>query len=468
MLAAAANWEKPHPEVPPMTDEEIADAAAAMTRARTLEALRKLRTGGPPDMNRIEDAVEEAVVRIAEDVSQAILDSEPDAAGNRLPCPECAQTARFHSVQVRHLVGFHGPLVLARRRYYCPSGHSICPLDSRLGLDAGSTTPKLRDAIARLAASRGFEAAARDLLLLRGVAVSESTVERASVVVGRQLLDAARLAAEQHETGGQAEPIHRPGVLYVSMDGVYAPLREPWKMDGSAGKLECRWGECKVGMAYEMKKDAKGRDHVLWREYAATFGNIAEFRPMLAALAHRCGAGAAKAVVFLADGLACNWTLAWDYFPEAVHIVDWMHAVEHIKAVEQAFFGPGTNPGGEWFEARKAELWAGKALRVAEAIREIPELPGETVDQANLRRREADYFQNNAERMRYATFRSKGFQIATGVMEASCRTVVNQRFDQSGMHWRQETAECLVALRAALLSSTPPDLRARACWLPRT
>lgn len=242
------------------------------------------------------------------------------------------------------------------------------------------------------------------------------------------------------------------------MDGVYAPLRDPWKKDGSAGELACRGGECKVGMAYEVQLDRQGRPRVVWREYTATFQDIAAFRPQLAALAHRCGAATAARLVFLADTLACNWTLAADYFPEAVQIVDWRHAVGHLETVQTAFFGE-TEAGQRWLAARKEELWEGKAAEVATAIQDLPRLPSGTVEQAETRRREAEYFRTHRPRMRYPTFRAEGFQIGTGVMEASCRTVVNQRLDCSGMHWRQETADSMVALRATMLSTTRPEPR---------
>jgi hypothetical protein len=130
-----------------------------------------------------------------------------------------------------------------------------------------------------------------------------------------------------------------------------------------------------------------------------------------------------------------------------------------LETVETDFFGVGTGPGREWFAARKEELWKGEAATVAEAIRELPVLPQETPLQAETRRREAEYFQNHQERMHYQVFREKGYQIGSGVMEASFRTVVNQRLDLSGMHWRQEIADCMVALRASMLSTTKPNLR---------
>ena len=61
--------------------------------------------------------------------------------------------------------------------------------------------------------------------------------------------------------------------------------------------------------------------------------------------------------------------------------------------------------------------------------------------------------------MRYKTFLKAGYHIGSGVVEATCKHVVAQRLDQAGMHWGQETAEAIVALRATQLSTCPTDLR---------
>ena len=94
---------------------------------------------------------------------------------------------------------------------------------------------------------------------------------------------------------------------------------------------------------------------------------------------------------------------------------------------------------------------------VVAAIRALPE---RTREQEEVKRSESRYFEQNEERMRYGSYRKKGYQIGSGVMEAGCKRVVGQRLDEAGMHWRQENAEAIVALRAAVLSSRPTDLRA--------
>jgi hypothetical protein len=291
---------------------------------------------------------------------------------------------------------------------------------------------------------------------LTGVKLGASTFERIAVGVGTALRQAEQSAARQHHAGQPPPVLRKPQRLYVSVDGIFAPLRDAWKKDGSLGPLACRPGECKTAVVYEARPTAKGDAGVLWRAYTATFGKVEEFAPLVATLAHRAGHHFAREVIFLADGQAYNWTIAASQFPTALQIVDFQHAVTHLFAVAHTFFGEGSARATAWVEARKEELLRDEVAAVCRTLADL--VPG-TEDQRQLQAREIGYFTNNAERMRYRTFLKHGYQIATGVMEAGCKQVVHQRLDQVGMHWRPETAEAMVALRAAVLSTAPPDLR---------
>jgi hypothetical protein len=420
---------------------------------RNLDELEQ--SGAPVTLDRIESLVTQVKERLGRELQQGILDQQPDAPENRAACPGCHGLSRFREQRARLLVTRHGEAHLARRWYHCANCKAgFAPLDQGLGLDAATISAFLRALIAEWSADRVFARCAQDVVRTLGVQLGESTIERTAVHMGERLRRQEVARAAACETGTLPLPEHHPRVVHISMDGVYAPLRDPWKRDGTAGKLQCRGGECKVGAVYETRPGARGRQRLAWREYTATFGNIEEFRPQLWALALRCGVQQAKKIVFLADGAACNWTLAEEYFPWAVQILDWYHAVQHLGAVAEAFFGARTGPGHGWLAARKRELWDGKVEAVQEAI---GLLPPRTPEQAETQRAELVFFENNAKRMHYPQYRAAEYQIGSGVIEASCRTVVNQRFDQSGMQWRQETADALVALRAARLSTTQPD-----------
>ena len=57
------------------------------------------------------------------------------------------------------------------------------------------------------------------------------------------------------------------------------------------------------------------------------------------------------------------------------------------------------------------------------------------------------YFENNAPRMRYHWFRSRGLFTGSGVVEAGCKAIIGQRLKSSGMHWTVHGAGAIATLR---------------------
>jgi hypothetical protein len=64
-----------------------------------------------------------------------------------------------------------------------------------------------------------------------------------------------------------------------------------------------------------------------------------------------------------------------------------------------------------------------------------------------------NYFENNAQRMRYDEYLQAGYPIATGVIEGACRHIIKDRMEQSGMRWRLAGAEAMLNVRAVNASS---------------
>lgn len=431
------------------------DRLIAQLLARYRTTLERHLPRDPQTLEQIEQVVEDVSREMDRDLEQAILDRRQPPAENQAGCPQCGQAARYRATYARTLITRHGERVLPRRYFYCGAcAHGFAPLDAALGLDGGATTPTLRLWAAQLAAHLPFAEAARLLAQLTGVSLGESTVERLAVGIGNAVRQAQHAEAQQHHAGRGPAVVVKPLRLYVSTDGLHVPLRAPWKRDGSLGKLDCHFGECKTAVAFAARIGEHGDEGVLWRDSVATFEPVATFGPLVATLAHRVGQHFAREVIFLADGQAYNWTLAATHFPTAVQIVDFMHALEHLYAVARSLLAEAAVAG--WVAARKEELLDD---RVAAVLAAIAALPAPTAEAVKARDGAGGYFQHNAERMRYGTFRRRGYQIASGVMEAGCKQVVHQRLDQAGMHWRPDTAEAIVTLRAALLSAHPPDLR---------
>jgi hypothetical protein len=435
------------------SEQEIDDLAA---RYRTL--LRQRWPHGQPTLEQIEALVEEIQREVIRDLTQRIVDQQPPAEPPRekhAPC-DCGRPARYHSMAERRLITRHGEFPLVRPYYYCPSCQAgFAPLDAQLGLDRSGTTFQIRRWIARLSVKSAFAEAAADLEEFTNVRMSVSHVERIALHIGASLSAALRQQAGRHQAGDLPIPSLRPDRLYVSMDGKMVPLRNPWRRDGSQGALVCRYGECKTGVVYEAVPGPKGDRGIQRRAYVATMGDVTVFGPLIGTLAHEHGHHLAREVVVLGDGAVWIWGIAAAQFPYAVQILDYYHATQHLWNVANAQFGEETPAAKEWVAAREEEL---KADQVSLVLREIAGWKPRSAAKQKVRDTEYQFFDNNAERMRYQTFREQGYHIGSGVVESACGHVVGQRLDEGGMHWREESADAIVCLRAALRSTHPPDL----------
>jgi hypothetical protein len=427
-----------------------------------LNKMRKQLEEQISDQDQTLDQIEETATRIGRAVSQEVERQVTKQQNKRPRSPKqacsCGALVRYKGEQSRQIVTRNGVLTWKRACYYCAACKKIwAPADKPLGLDAGSTTVQVREWSAYLCALLPFAQAATTLELLTHVGISAATLERISMSVGQSLRAKQKEEAEKHHLDHLPESNIKPRRLYISMDGVFAPLRDEWAKDGSRGALNCRYGECKVGVVYEPLHDGQGRDHkVRTRAYVSTFESVDTFGPLMGTLAHQNGHHRAKEVVVLADGAKWIWQIAAKQFTGAVQIIDFFHACEHLANVAECRFGKGTEEGAGWLHARKEDL---KQNRLTSVLDEIRAWKPRTQAKRKVRRDEYRYFYTNTERMRYQTFLERGYHIGSGVMEAGCKQNVTQRLKQTGMHWRQESAEAIVTLRSTQLSTKPIDLR---------
>jgi hypothetical protein len=439
-------------------------ARKALIDQALAEYRKRLEAELPADTATL-DEIESAVARIQQEISRdlqrrLVEERTQTARDNRLPCA-CGSQARFRDYQQRCVVTRHGEMAFVRPYYRCDRcARGFAPLDQQLGLDGGNTTTQVRLWLAEIAAHTDFVEAATLLSHFTAVAVAAATVERTAVRIGTALRQAQRHRAQEHQAGRLPVPAVKPQRVYFGMDGAMMPLREPWKRDGSAGELDCHFGECKLGVAYEAIPGEKGDVGVRQRAYIATLAGVEEFGPLFGALAHEHGQHLARECVGLGDGAPWIWQALAKQCPGLVEIVDFWHASEHLWEVAHAIFGapsPEANPEAKaWVAARQEEL---KRDQVKAVLRAIAAWKPKTPALRKLRHTQFRYFRHNAERMRYGTFLKRGYHIGSGVVEAGCRQVICQRLDQAGMHWRAENAEAILALRAAFLSTHPPDLR---------
>ena len=95
----------------------------------------------------------------------------------------------------------------------------------------------------------------------------------------------------------------------------------------------------------------------------------------------------------------------------------------------------------------------GKIEELVSSLRSIETSPAELA----AIRTEAEYFEKNAERIRYPEFRRQHLFVGTGVIEAGCKTVIGSRCKQSGMFWTVRGANAILALRCCQFNARFED-----------
>jgi len=69
----------------------------------------------------------------------------------------------------------------------------------------------------------------------------------------------------------------------------------------------------------------------------------------------------------------------------------------------------------------------------------------------------ADYLLKYKAHLCFDHYLSKGFLIASGIIEGACRHLINDRFDITGARWGLQTAEGVLKLRAIKSSGDLED-----------
>ena len=335
--------------------------------------------------------------------------------------------------------------VQIQRDYYYDGYKGHCPADAALGFE-GCCTPALARLICRSAAQQPYGAASRDLQEYGGVEVEERQIQRTVLRTGPD----TQAWLQKQPGSTRAVP-----VMYLGCDGTGAPMRRE-ELVGRKGKGpdgQAKTREVKLGVVFTQHvRDEKGRpirDHAS-TTYLASFDRVEDFAPQLRQEAIRRGVGQAGQVVFLSDGAVWTEELQRQNFPNAASILDFYHAAERVHALARA-----TVCAEDGAAKKQANRWIKHLLRdqVDRVITEARVALPKRSPNRQLAQEQIDFLNGHKIRMKYGTYRRKGWFIGSGVVEAGCKTVIGKRLKQSGMFWSETGASCVLNFRTLLLSS---------------
>ena len=375
-----------------------------------------------------------AIGRRAAKLAMSEMIAVDDAEPLCVAC-ECGGIALSKESRSRSMVTMAGTHKIERRKYRCDKcGSWITPRDRELGIGSGNYSVGVVALSAEVSAGFAFEAGEDFLARRFGLDLCYKQVQRmaertGAVVCEREYDLALGVVSDKAALICQEQP----EMLTISADGVMV------HSDGAWTEMKCA----------SFGSEEYGRSTIATMEACEKFGELLYLEAV------RRGLRKADKVVFVADGAVWIWNLVSHHFPDAVEIVDWYHAVEHLWEVANASYGKGSKKAKDWIKRNKARLMEDGVDRV---ISSIKQWQPKTQDHIKIKRENLHYFTTNANRMLYATFKLNGYYIGSGSVESACKQYGPGRLKGAGMRWKKPGIEAIAHLRSAVLNRRTPAI----------
>jgi hypothetical protein len=420
------------------------------------------RQHGRTDLEAVETALRTALHQAgAAAVSQLLQFDAPSPEQRRLLCP-CGHHANYQGLRSKPLLTVVGPAQVLRPYYVCGRCHQgQFPADLELDIADKEVSPGVRRMLAVVGAAAPFDQGRQQMRVLADLEVTTKAVERTAEAIGG---DIAQSEQRQIQRAIQLDlPVvigDRVKILYVQMDGTGVPVvhKETIGRQSKTDGQPAHTREAKLGCVFtQTTTDKEGRpvrdpDSTT---YVGAIETAEEFGKRIYVEAWNRGWSRAEMKVVMGDGAEWIWNLAEQHFPGAVQIVDLYHARQHLWELVRKLH-PNHEAGQKaWMKIHQKRLLDnGKIEKLVDAMRSTHSTNPEVVEKIRI---EADYFERNAERMRYPRFRRQHLFVGSGVIEAGCKTVIGSRLKQSGMFWTVRGANAILALRCCQLNGRFED-----------
>jgi hypothetical protein len=329
-----------------------------------------------------------------------------------------------------------GPVSVMRSLYSSRQDgeRAVCPMEFRAGIVEGYWTPRAAKQASFAVTHLPPQEAENLFAQVGNMRPSKSSLDRLPKELSKRW-EKDRLQYEQALRAEEKVPANANS-LAISLDGVHLPMKdEPVQKKDQKTEADSKsTGYHEAGCASLSFYDADGE-----RISTIRFGRMPEHKKVTlkAMLAAETLAILAQKpdlkLVKIADGAKDNWAYLSDIgLPDGEQVIDFYHAVEHLSDALTAAYGEGDKRDAQFEKLRHTLRHDGRG--VDKVIRALVHLRDKHPRRQTIAK-ELNYFRNNRHRMKYARLKRMHLPIGSGVMEASCKTLVTQRMKCSGMVW---------------------------------
>ncbi|MGB0849199.1 MAG: ISKra4 family transposase [Thiolinea sp.] len=378
---------------------------------------------------RIQDILNEAGCEVtAQAIGQFDTDGSPVVTGNIKWTRRCRSPKTYQSP--------YGPVLVERNVYQTSrGGKTYIPLEGAARI-IRSATPRFAKQVTNKYARLNAGEVSADFKDNHQRPVSRGTLQLLAESVGS-------IAQSKEESWHYQSPKLDVAIETVacSLDGAYLLMAN----DG--------WREAMVG-TFSLYDAEGNRQHTTYLGASPEYGKDDFYRRYEQELKHLKSLYPKACYLGIADGAKSNWAFLCQHTQR--QILDYFHATEYLSKAAHAAYPQKTGKPQrkQWLNDRCHQLKhePGAAQRILDECIGLQNKRSLSKTVREELKATITYFGNQITRMDYASHTQNKLPIGSGVVEAACKTLVKQRFCQSGMRWKQAGLKAVMSLRALVLT----------------
>ena len=336
------------------------------------------------------------------------------------------------------------------------TGSGCYPVLEALGCRANATPALLSEVGSQLGWGPS-EAAAQVRLKERGIPLDSKTLRRMFYALADEGIAQRSQALDQRAipAGSQGESLAGKRAV-ITFDGGRIRTRKQrrgHRRESGYHGFDGPWQEPRLLVIYTL--DEKGRKQ---RQELPLYDGVLTSANRLFQLVKQyllaLNAAQAELLVFVADGAPEHWDAVTELIQvlglapkQVVEVLDWAHAIEHLTKALDACGNLSQKQRESWLDKQRKRLKKGQLSLVLSDLESL--CRGR---RASKIRKEIDYLEKHAHRLRYDQFQKAGIPLGSGAVESAIRRVVNLRMKGNGIFWKTQNAERMLFLRCQLLS----------------
>ena len=311
------------------------------------------------------------------------------------------------------------------------------PLDEELGLLPGHFAPRQHEHLVHLACFMPFNKVVEMMQEMVSVQTHEETVRRLTEQAG-SWMEAAQRAEVEADREPASKDEERLERCAFSADGAMISL------------VHKQWVEVRtvaIGEPQEQLTAAGEMEiHVGHLSYFSRLADVSTFTALAEGEMRRRKVREAKDVCAIMDGADWLQSFTDKHRPDALRILDFPHAAEHLTKLLEALEQAGMRfPPHMLDRCLHILKHRGPRPLLQMAAHLLSDLAERKEVNAHL-----DYLRKREALMQYPQFRQQGWPIGSGMVESANKNIVEARLKGPGMHWERKHVNPMLAVRNAV------------------